>query len=127
MCGNSSLTQIPLLPNCENRQGLGMIPPTSSNIVGRTSTGMGLPASRSRRGLGSNESTWDTPPDMKQKMTLLALGAKLGRFPPTSCAAGAGGIRDASATEPKPVEHCDSIRRRERRLLVPGRAGIEVT
>ena len=40
--------------------------------------GIGLPASTASRGFGSKLSTWETPPDMKQKMTLLIFGAKCG-------------------------------------------------
>src|SRR5687767_16009289 len=39
-------------------------------------SGIGWPASRIRSGFGSNRSTWLGPPDMKRKMTLLALAWK---------------------------------------------------
>ena len=106
MCGNSSLTGMPLSPWRVNFQGLGMMLPTSLNIVGLTGTGMGLPASRSKSGFGSNESTCETPPDMKQKITLFALGVKCGLRP-------APGRSELRAIDPKPVEHCASICRRE--------------
>src|SRR3954447_7233242 len=46
----------------------------------------GFPASATRRGLGSNVSMCDTPPDMYRKMTRLALPGKCG-------ARGARGLR----------------------------------
>ena len=49
------------------------------NMVGRTGTGIGLPWSRASLGLGSKVSTCDTPPDMKQKITLRARGRNDGR------------------------------------------------
>ena len=54
-----------------------MMLPLALNIVGLTGTGMGLPWSILRRGFGSNVSTAETPPDMKQKMTLFARGGSV--------------------------------------------------
>ena len=54
-----------------------MMLPLALNIVGLIGTGMGLPWSCFSRGLGSNESTAETPPDMKQKMTFFARGGSV--------------------------------------------------
>ena len=57
-----------------------MMLPLLLNIVGFTGTGMGWPCRSASSGFGSKESTCETPPDMKQKITLLALAAKCGGF-----------------------------------------------
>ena len=86
MCGNNSLTGMPLSPRGSNSQGLAMMLPLALNMVGRTGTGIGLPWSVLSRGLGSKLSTCDTPPDMKQKITLRTRGANC--LPPGSPASG---------------------------------------
>src|SRR5262249_37285646 len=49
---------------------------------------MGLPPSAKRRGFGSNESTWDTPPLIYMKITRFAFPGKCG-------ALGASGLTSA--------------------------------
>lgn len=73
MCGNMVLTGMPLCPHCLNSNGLAMMLPLSLNCVRSTFIGIGLPSSIASRGFGSKESTCETPPDMKQKITFFAL------------------------------------------------------
>ena len=54
----------PALAVGRNFQGLAMRLPLLLNWVRSIGIGIGLPWSRSSRGLGSNESTCETPPDM---------------------------------------------------------------
>ena len=58
------LTGMPLSPYCLNGNGEPKMLPLSLNWVRSILVGIGLPSSRSSSGLGSNESTWETPPDM---------------------------------------------------------------
>src|SRR5580765_9075044 len=77
MCGNRLLTGIPDCPCCENFQVL----PSHRRLplaVGFFDSVKGLLSSSVSLGLGSNESTCETPPSMNRKMTFLALGAKCG-------------------------------------------------
>src|SRR5262245_10140758 len=69
--------------------------------------GMGLPLSRSRRGLGSNVSIWEGPPSMKRKMTDFARAppAENGRAVFSESIA-------ASASPPNPFAARRSISRR---------------
>ena len=90
-----------------------MMPPTSLNIVGLTATGIGWSARSRNSGLGSNESTCDTPPDMKQKITLFARGAKSGFRPLANDSRSVAESSDDNASEPNPVEQCASICRRD--------------
>ena len=73
MRGNIVLTGMPLSPHGRNSKGLAMMLPLLLNCVRSTFIGIGLPLSAASRGLGSNESTCDTPPDMKQKITFFAV------------------------------------------------------
>ena len=62
--GKSALTGMPLSPQGVNSQGLGQMSPSWLNIVRSVRNGIGRPASAASLGLGSNESTCDSPPDM---------------------------------------------------------------
>lgn len=64
MLEKMSETGMPDWPYFLNCQGLGMMLPLLLNWVRSTGTGMGLPASLVSLGLGSKESTCETPPDM---------------------------------------------------------------
>src|SRR5687768_1843886 len=86
MFGNRSLISVPLLPCGLNVQFGGL-----TNCLSLS----GFPASAISLGLGSNESTCDTPPLMYRKMTRLALG--------TNCAG-----RGASGSATPPVESVDA-------------------
>jgi hypothetical protein len=55
---------MPDLPYREISQGEAMMLPLESNWVRSSATGMACPWRCLSRGLGSKESTWDTPPDM---------------------------------------------------------------
>src|SRR5438445_6505891 len=76
--GNSSLTSMPDWPCFLNLYGV----PSRLSVLVRISLGIsngsGLPDSALRRGLGSNRSTCEGPPDMKRKMTRLALAGRCG-------------------------------------------------
>ena len=83
MCGNRLLTGIPHSPCCVNFHGLFShcrLP----LAVGFFDSVNGLPSSSSSFGLGSNESTCETPPSMKQKMTFFAFGSEM-RFRQLVC------------------------------------------
>ncbi len=80
MCGNRSLTGMPLWPYWRNFQGLFSTLPTLSNCVGWTLAWIGWPFSRSSRGLGSNVSTCDTPAVHEQKDHVLGPGRKVRRL-----------------------------------------------
>jgi hypothetical protein len=67
---------MPLWPCFVNFQGDFSTVPTLLNWVGSTFILIGWPCSRSRRGLGSNVSTWLGPPSMNRKMTDRALALK---------------------------------------------------
>ena len=77
MCGNSSLTGRPDWPCGRNFHGL-LSHLRLPFAVGLSTWPTALPSSSASFGLGSNESTCETPPSMKQKMTFLALGRKCG-------------------------------------------------
>jgi hypothetical protein len=62
--GNKSVITIPLCPRGLVSHGLAMMLPLLLNIVGFTGTGIGWPWRRFSSGLGSKESTCDTPPLM---------------------------------------------------------------
>ena len=90
-----------------------------------------LPSSSASFGLGSNESTCETPPSMKQKMTFLARGfdaAPAGR--PDRCWQGAAAKpRSASradrAREPKPLALARSSSRRVQGSRAAAGAGMD--
>ena len=86
--------------------------PLESNWVFSVFPGMGCPARLVSSGLGSNESTCDTPPAMKQKITFLTLGVKCGAglWPAKAFWL----VSPAKASEPKPREQRRNISRRER-------------
>jgi hypothetical protein len=113
-----------------------MMLPFWLNIVGRTGTGMGLPCSCFRRGLGSKVSTCETPPDMKQKMTLFTFGGKCGGRGANglSLAAAASASEDFASghqpgqrgTRPKPVEQLrEHVAPRDPLRAGAGRVGID--
>jgi hypothetical protein len=95
------------------------------NFAALTDAGIGLPWSIFRRGFGSNESTAETPPDMKQKITLFTRAGKWGGFAASGLAAelffddtvslpNAPRPSNAdNATIPKPVDACVSSSRRD--------------
>ena len=63
-CGNIELTQSPDSPCCANVNGDAITWPFLLNWVRSIATGIGRPWSSLSFGLGSNESTCETPPDM---------------------------------------------------------------
>jgi hypothetical protein len=63
---------MPLRPYWRNDQWLFMVLPLLLNCVGSTFIRNGRPCSFASSGLGSNESTCETPPSMNRKMTLRA-------------------------------------------------------
>ena len=63
------------------------------------------PSSSASFGFGSNESTCDTPPSMKQKMTFLARGAKWGA--PTAASAAYDRSASKAESESIPKPHAD--------------------
>ena len=112
---------MPLCPYCRNVQGLFSTLPTLLNCVGGVFILIGWPCSRSNRGLGSNESTCDTPPSMYKKITLFAFAGKcVGRgangLPAASISESPAKARSfssaASATAPKPLAERINIWRR---------------
>ena len=64
MCGNSSLTGVPLWPWGENFHGLPSVLPLLLNCVGSIFMANGLPFCSVNSGLGSHVSTCDGPPSM---------------------------------------------------------------
>ena len=77
MCGNRSLTSMPLWPYFLKAHGDFMSPPAFSSLnVSERSNGTAFPLSRLRRGFGSKVSTCEGPPCMNRKITRLARGAK---------------------------------------------------
>jgi hypothetical protein len=77
ICGNSSLTSIPLRPAFLNWNGEGSSPPVCRSV--RRSTELGRwPSYLARIGLGSNISSCDGPPAMNRKMTFLAFTGRCG-------------------------------------------------
>src|SRR6266404_9506368 len=67
--GNSSLTSVPHSPYFLNLYGeASRFPVRVRSSFGR-SNGNALPLSVASRGLGSNKSTCDGPPDMNRKIT----------------------------------------------------------
>ena len=81
-------------------------------------------------GLGSNESTCETPPCMNRKSTRLALAGKCGRGEPGDCATARAGLffgqqaRQGNAAEPTGDAHRASRRSRGiGTLLVHGNSG----
>ena len=77
MCGYQSDTHKPLCPCCAHFRLVGMIvlPTVPMDVIGRPNdSGIGLPASLSSAGLGSNRSRWLGPPSMNSKMTDFARG-----------------------------------------------------
>jgi hypothetical protein len=121
MWGNNSLTGKLHWPCCLNFHGL----PSHCRFplaVGFFDSVNALPSSSASFGLGSNESTCDTPPSMKQKMTFLARGAKCG------AARASSDKIPASATRPNPWAEAASIPRRDRAVgHRPGHCPAEST
>src|ERR1051325_10212150 len=81
MLGRKSETSMPHWPRlAKGRQGgRSLFLATARRVLNvPKDSGIGWPARRTRSGLGSNRSTWLGPPDMKRKITLLALGWKWG-------------------------------------------------
>src|SRR5258708_3340919 len=77
--GYQSETQMPLCPCCLKVRSDGMmalLPVPIAVVTVPNDAGIGLPASDSRAGLGSNVSTWLGPPSMNSQMTDFAVGAK---------------------------------------------------
>src|SRR5579871_6620050 len=79
ICGNICDTSIPHRPYFLNVNGLGISGP---GFPCRTTISplpvSGCPAYLFKAGLGSNESTWLTPPLMNSEITLLARAGKCG-------------------------------------------------
>ena len=76
--GKRLLTGIPLWPCRLKSNGDLMRLPRVFEKAHSSLIGIGLPSSRSRRGLGSNESICETPPCMNRKLTRLARAGKCG-------------------------------------------------
>ena len=82
----------------------------------------GLPSSSASFGLGSNESTCETPPSMKQKMTFLARGAKVRLRRATAPSARGAGI---VGQQPGQGEQAEAVGRRRQHLAArAGGAGM---
>src|SRR5262245_21934 len=102
--GKSSLTSIPLWPYLENFHAEASSLPVGANSNFGLAIGRGLPFISASFGLGSNESTCDTPPCMKRKITRLARGEKCDCF-------GASGF--------VALAHCDSSCNSPKRATCP--------
>src|SRR5207237_438680 len=76
--GKSSLTSAPALPYFWNSKGEESRLPVFVRSSLGFSKGRGFPLSRARRSLGSKVSTWEGPPDIKRKITLLARAGNIG-------------------------------------------------
>src|SRR5258706_2483097 len=79
--GYQSETQLPLCPCCLKVRSDGMmalLPVPIAVVTLPNDAGIGLPASASSAGFGSNVSTWLGPPSMNSQMTDFAVGAKCG-------------------------------------------------
>ena len=116
VCGSQSLTHRPLCPCCRHARLLGRIGESNSPIAVMTRPklgGIGLPASSSSAGFGSNVSRCEGPPSMNKKITLFAFGATCGLRGRSGCVADRASSfiaaasalpcsRCASASAPKP-------------------------
>ena len=118
--GNSSLTSMPLWPCLPNLNGDGSRLPGPGAHQLRLLERQRLAAFWARRGLGSNVSTCDGPPDMKRKITRLARAGNMRRLDGQRVV-GVGGARPLSAASrparpimPKPLAKCAAPARRLR-------------
>ncbi len=148
MCGNQSLTGMPLWPNflkptCVGKSLLRCWPLASLMTTTRASaslsgfctslngvSAMDLPAYLSSIGLGSKLSRWETPPFMKSQITLLAFGRACGC--PSGGAHRAGADARAipscwrSAPRARPVKPMPRSARKARRWMPPTCTGFIV-
>src|SRR5438876_7547584 len=129
-CGNNSLTGMPQRPAGANFHGL-LSHLRLALAVGLSILPASLPSISASFGLGSNESTCETPPSMKQKMTFLARGRKC-CFAPRLLAAGAPATPYSlasadSASQPNPLALARNISRRDHgQGARPGQQGLSV-
>src|SRR5579883_1953647 len=124
MCGNSSLTSVPFLPNVRNgnigARQTSFWPWSCASCCPRVNdSGMGWPSTRARPGLGSNVSNCDGPPAIVSQMTRFAFwgnarkgGVRLDGW--AWARRSDGSSSEASATAPTP---CAARPRKARRWI----------